>query len=66
MFCSGSGGSENMASIWGVPFLGRIPFDSALTDSAERGAPLPDGAKASPAIARVVQQILLGVQNAAM
>ena len=55
-----------MASIWGVPFLGRIPFDSALTDSAERGAPLPDGAKASPAIARVVQQILLGVQNAAM
>jgi hypothetical protein len=57
MFCSESGGAERMAAAWNVPFLGKVPLDSALTAAAEAGQPLPAGSLASPSIDRIVEKI---------
>ena len=36
----GSGGGEKMAEELGVPFLGRIPLNAAVSESGERGKPV--------------------------
>ena len=46
-----------MAAAWKVPFLGKVPLDSALTAAAEAGQPLPSDSLASPSILRIVEQI---------
>jgi ATP-binding protein involved in chromosome partitioning len=42
-------GGEALARESGVPFLGRVPFDPALTTAADRGEPYVAAAPASPA-----------------
>ncbi len=47
----GSGGGQSLADEMGVPFLGRIPLDPAVTAAGDRGAPTvvssPDSAAAT-------------------
>jgi ATP-binding protein involved in chromosome partitioning len=42
-------GGEALARESGVPFLGRVPFDPALTTAADRGEPYVAAAPAAPA-----------------
>ena len=54
-----------MAAEWGVPFLGKVPLDSALTEAAENGQPLPAGSLASPALTRIVEKVVIECQGSA-
>ena len=56
----GAGGGEGMAAALGVPFLGRIPLDPALSRASESGVAAFRAAPVSPgasALAAVVARI---------
>ncbi len=54
----GSGGGESLAAEIGVPFLGHVPIDPAVTPSSDEGRPfvLKDGA-AAEAVRAVARQL---------
>jgi Mrp family chromosome partitioning ATPase len=61
-----NGGGEAMAEEMNVPFLGRIPIESAITQNGDAGRPFADttAANATPAqqaFASIMQKILKGV-----
>ena len=47
------GGTEGMAAQFGVPFLGRVPLDTTITQASERGLP----STSVPAIAELVSRL---------
>jgi ATP-binding protein involved in chromosome partitioning len=53
-------GGETLATEAGVPFLGRVPFDPALAEAADRGEPyvaVAPGAPAAQAVAAIAQHL---------
>ena len=61
----GSGGAEAAAAELGIPFLGRIPLDTALREASDSGTPpaAADGPQ-SDAFASIARQILEAVETA--
>lgn len=55
VFGSGGGGAAAMAAAWGVPFLGRVPLDPALTAAGDAGVCIPPTALASPAVCSIIR-----------
>jgi Mrp family chromosome partitioning ATPase len=53
----GSGGGERMAAEMGVPFLGRIPLDPALTEAGDGGLPFSHH-HGRTATGRALEQVL--------
>jgi ATP-binding protein involved in chromosome partitioning len=53
-------GAETLARESGVPFLGRVPFDAALTAALDRGEPYVALAPTAPA-ARALTAIATGL-----
>jgi len=56
-----SGGGEQVARNYNIPFLGRIPVDPAVVESGDRGRPFMyngTGSPAAEAFASVVDQLL--------
>lgn len=49
---------QHMASAWGVPFLGAVPFDPALTQAAERGEALAHDAIAASHVKCIVDEVM--------
>jgi hypothetical protein len=47
-----------MAAAWGVPFLGAVPLDPALTQAAERGVAMPQDAMAASYLRRIVDKVI--------
>ena len=58
---AGAGGGEGLAAESGVPFLGRVPLDSALAAACEAGRAVDASAASGRALravaARVVQEL---------
>ena len=58
---AGAGGGEGLAAESGVPFLGRVPLDSALAAACEAGRAVDTSAASGRALravaARVVQEL---------
>jgi ATP-binding protein involved in chromosome partitioning len=57
-----SGGGEQVAQNYNIPFLGRIPIDPAVVESGDQGRPFMyngTGSPAAEAFASVVDQLLL-------
>jgi ATP-binding protein involved in chromosome partitioning len=59
----GSGGGERLAQEVGAPFLGRVPLDPVLRESADRGIPVLEAAPDSEA-ATAISAIADAVQRA--
>jgi ATP-binding protein involved in chromosome partitioning len=64
----GSGGGERLAAELGLPFLGRVPLDQAVSASGDQGTPTVLAAPDSPsgrALQETVRLVLEAVQGAA-
>ena len=62
----GSGGAEDAARELGIPFLGRIPLDSALREASDAGTPpAASGGPQSEAFAAIAAKLLEAVETAA-
>ncbi len=61
----GSGGAEDAAQAMGIPFLGRIPLDSALREASDSGTPpaAGDGAQ-SAAFAQIASKVMKALETA--
>lgn len=61
----GSGGAEDAAAEMGIPFLGRIPLDSALREASDMGSPpaADDGPQAA-AFASIASKLVEAMETA--
>jgi ATP-binding protein involved in chromosome partitioning len=59
----GSGGGERLAAELGLPFLGRVPLDAAVSASGDQGTPTVLSAPESPS-GRALQQTVRVVREA--
>lgn len=60
-----SGGGEKLAEEFGIPFLGKIPIESKIVESGEKGEPfvLNEGSKAAEAFNIIVNRIKDTIQE---
>ena len=56
-----SGGGEQLSSVAGVPFLGRLPLEPRLAAALDAGAPLTEAAPAAGPVADAVSEIVRGL-----
>jgi ATP-binding protein involved in chromosome partitioning len=62
----GSGGAEEAAEAMGIPFLGRIPLDSALRKASDEGRPpAAEGGPQSDAFDAIARKLLDRLETAA-
>ena len=62
----GSGGAEEAAEQFGIPFLGRIPLDPALREASDEGAPpAATGGAQAEAFERIAARLLEALETAA-
>jgi len=57
------GGGEKAARDMGVPFLGRIPFETELVDLADRGIPFVSSEQADSASSRAFKEICRKIEE---
>ena len=68
VFHASGGGAARMAADMGVPFLGAVPLDGALSRAGEEGRSVFEaaaGSSSAPALQAVIDKLLAAVDSAA-